>query len=528
MLFAKNNRKISLTPTLKWVLGYIASLLCAIGLGYFWRVFFAYNKISSLALTLLLCAFQSVIFICIFAISHFVKSFDLRAAIAVFLLGTVFVFVTPPLQVPDENVYFMRAYSMSEGHFDFDAEREYPNDVNNLLSHFSFAWVKAHNHNPITHTEGVADAIIDYHNNIAEGTQYSVVKEPVMFMILPFIPQAVGIFIAKLLGFTALGAMYGGRLVNLLFYTVCCYFAFKNCKRYKSVFVAVALLPLCLFIAGSNSYDAGLLGLSYFVISYYCKDKITDKDMLLFYAAFAYLCAVKANNLLFLVFPLCLPPTAWKCKYKKWQSVLLALASAGALMLCFEAYSRAFMHNYGTIARMIDGVAPMEQLKFVFSNIPRFCAITLGTLYENSFFVFDMGKFGNIDLILPLVSGGSVVMLMLSASLSVHEKSTLNTKSSLGLFGISCTYIASVLAAMYITYTPLYMAKIIGIQPRYFLPAFLMLTILLCALLSRVMYVKRETYKSAELLCLCCASAFALFSVISIFQSYYIGPVAGN
>lgn len=42
------------------------------------------------------------------------------------------------------------------------------------------------------------------------------VSEPVSFLVIPFLPGAVGMALARLLGFGALGCLYGGRIVNLL------------------------------------------------------------------------------------------------------------------------------------------------------------------------------------------------------------------------------------------------------------------------------------------------------------------------
>ena len=45
------------------------------------------------------------------------------------------------------------------------------------------------------------------------------VTEPISFLILPFLPGALGMALARLFGLGALGCLYGGRLVNLLAYT---------------------------------------------------------------------------------------------------------------------------------------------------------------------------------------------------------------------------------------------------------------------------------------------------------------------
>lgn len=62
------------------------------------------------------------------------------------------------MQTPDETDHYLRIYAISMGHFDFDAARGYPEDVNELVAAFPGAWVNAHTspvsaRSPDTHAE---------------------------------------------------------------------------------------------------------------------------------------------------------------------------------------------------------------------------------------------------------------------------------------------------------------------------------------------------------------------------------------
>ena len=50
----------------------------------------------------------------------------------------------PPMQTPDETDHYLRTYAISMGRFDFDAQRGYPEDVDELVAAFPGAWVNAH------------------------------------------------------------------------------------------------------------------------------------------------------------------------------------------------------------------------------------------------------------------------------------------------------------------------------------------------------------------------------------------------
>ena len=82
---------------------------------------------------------------------------------------------------------------------------------------------------------------------------------------------------------------------------------------------------------------------------------------------------------------------------------------------------------------------------------------------------------------------------------------------------------ASSMTAMYITYTPVSMVRIVGLQARYFLPVFLVLALLAVAPLRRVLVPRLDTGRGEQLGCVLFA-AHALLGSILLFQHYFVGP----
>ena len=365
------------------------------------------------------------------------------------------------MQAPDESTHFLRANAVSMGRFDFDYNRTYPADVNALLAAFPGSYVNANTTFWLEHDEaglltgggssenyaikqladgtrtGIADGFGRY-AALCESSDAPSVAEPQMFQVLPYLPQALCMAAARLLGFGALGQLYAGRLANLAVYAALCWLALRNCRRYQTVFLAVMLLPLGLFIAASANYDALVLGCYYLAASYYCKDEITDKDLAVFAAAFLLMNAVKPYiNLLWLVLPLILPKKAWKARFKKWQvaAVLLVVAVAAVTKLV-DWYGAALRYNYPAVERYLgDAVNQMEQLKFVLANLPRTFMVFVGSLYERGLFLGELGTFGAMDLSIPVVQLLSVLMLCLGAALAVHEKKQPDAQERSRAFG---------------------------------------------------------------------------------------------
>ena len=533
-----------------WAAGAGVSVIAAVILMYYWRVFYYLDARGVAAMPLYGTAAGLVLLgvLAVWICLRFVKTLDARAAVAVFLCGVLFCFANPPLQTPDETNHFLRSYSLSLGRFNFDADRMYPEDVAKLVESFPGAYVASHTSqgmgtdgdgNPVSYTtagyalkqrdengpvEGIADGFAAYFDGEPAQKQ---IGEPYFFMTVSMLPQALGIAAARLVGFKALGCMYAARLANLAAYALLCWLALKNCRRYKPVFLAFMLLPLSLYMAASVSYDATLLGFYYLVASFYCKDEITDSDIHWFIFSFIMMNLAKPYiNLLWLVLPIVLPHSAWKTRWKKWQLALTCLVGGFAIGKFFDWYGVAFRHNYPYVGRQIAGAAEVPQLMGILRNPLRYASVLLGSFYENDFFIGKLGLFGALDLEVGFISWASPLILLFAAALSVHEKSSLKLKPALGLGALSIVYIAGAATAMYITSTPVGMIRIIGMQARYFLPAFLMLFVLLAALLSHVLEPRLEAgQKKAHALALGTSAAFGALGAVLLFQHYFIGPV---
>lgn len=544
-----NSTKKHLPKGAVWALACLLVVGVSMALVYYWRVFYYLDArgVDAMPLFLGLVAI-GLLCVGVVALSTKAKAFEGKAALFMAVCGVLFCFANPPLQTPDEAAHFLRSYSLSQGRFDFDAERLYPDDVAKLMESFPGAWVSAHTSQGLTtDTEGneivystagyglkqrgengtvesIADGFADYFDGEPAQTK---IGEPIFFMTISMLPQALGIFLVRIFGANALTCMYAARLANLAAYVVLCYFALKNCKRYKPVFLSFMLLPLSLYMAASVSYDATLLGFYYLVASFYCKDEITDKDIVVFFAAFVMMNIAKPYiNLLWILLPLVLPKSAWKTRFKKWQVAAVSVATALALTRFFEWYGVAFRSNYPDFGRVSGGANMLEQLQFILQNPLRFLAVLAGTLYENNFYIGQMGTFGALDMPIAFINVASPFVLLFAAALSTHEKSSLKLKPALGLGTLSVAYIGAALSALYITWTPVGMVRVIGFQARYLLPAFLMLFVLLAALLSHVLEPRLVAGQKKPLnLTLGVSASFAVISAILLFQHYFIGPV---
>ena len=248
------------------VLGVVAS--------YCWRVFYGLDArgLAPLAVTGFCVGLAVLAGAAALALRR-VQDFAKKGAACILLCGALFAFANPPMQTPDETDHYLRTYAISMGRFDFDATRGYPMDVDELVAAFPGAWVNAHTSagvgtDPDTkaeqpyntagyalkqygkdgRVESIWDSFTQYINWEKRDSEADSVTEPISFLILPFLPGALGMALARLFGLGALGCLYGGRLVNLLAYTALCYAALRSAHKCKPAFLCIMLMPMSLYM----------------------------------------------------------------------------------------------------------------------------------------------------------------------------------------------------------------------------------------------------------------------------------------
>lgn len=545
------NKNINLLshPAFRWGLAAVAAVVVGVLWAYYWRVFFYLDSRVSPLVPTLGCAALCLLVVLAAAGLRRLRTLPAKGAVCLLLCGALFCFANPPLQTPDETDHYLRTYAISMGRFDFDYDRTYPDDVAALVEAFPGGWVNAHTSvgvgtDPDTGEEKPYDtagyALKQYGSDGAiesitdSFAQYFATKdtpaedpvhEPVSFLILPFVPGAIGMAVARLLGFGALGCLYGGRLGNLLAYTAICWLALRQAQKYRPALLGVMLLPLSLFMGSSLSYDATLLACYYLMISLLLRDEWSTGTAGLYLVTCLFVSVAKPYlNLLWVVLFLLVPLRAWRAKGRRWHWTLGALAGSLAVTMATETYGRVLRYHYPVIARQGgEAVSGMEQLMFVLSNPLRSVATFWGTLCENEFFIGQLGLFGWKDLPIQALNLLGPVMLLLAALLCAPQTQTLGRRRGAGLGVFAAVYALGAIAAMYITYTPVAMVRVVGLQARYFLPVFLILTLLVIPVLRR-MLVPTVSTERAERLAVPLFAAHALFGAVLLFQHYYVGP----
>ncbi len=483
-----------------WVLPVAGALMLApvsLFFVYTMRVYYGFDMFPEL----FMYAFAYLFSLTCYALFYFTtkyseKNLPLAAFWLILFCGVLFALANPPLQAPDEHYHFWRIYTMAGGELNFDMGRVMPHDLNVLMAEFPPFYTYYHSGEvaltPLEH-------IFRYFERLKESG-FPNSGESYAFSLIPYIPAALLVAPFKALGANALICLYIARVANALVYALICFLALKNLKVNRGLFLVFMMMPLTLFLAGSSSYDSPMIACIFLLFSLVFTDSFTKRHFLLAAVLTGFITYLKPNNFL-LVVPIMFAKN-WQCGFTsgllKGRSLprLTLPIAGGAVYLILSGITNlqvTYFSNMVEIARN-DSVDPMAQLEFIFNNLPAAAAIMFGTVFENTFFITQLGLFGWLDTNISFTTVFSVVLLLLF-TISYDSKQYLHRFFTPTLFIVSLAYAASVVVAIYLVHTPAEMGQVIGLQARYFLPTYFGLLICLGQLLQR--WVKPYTLSPA-------------------------------
>lgn len=180
------------------------------------------------------------------------------------LFGASMAVIMPPLLVPDEASHFYRAFQISEGNIYSDnhggktggwlpREVSFVGGAQSVPADFKF--------NPSTIDDGFSKKI-----NYDDRT-FSAFNNTAVYSPISYIPQTLAIFIGKILDTSPLAMLYLGRFLNLMFFISLTYLAIRLLPFGKWALAVIALLPMMIQQAASQSSDVMVISLGFISVS---------------------------------------------------------------------------------------------------------------------------------------------------------------------------------------------------------------------------------------------------------------------
>jgi uncharacterized membrane protein len=389
------------------------------------------------------------------------------------VFGCAYVVVTPPFQVPDEGAHFRRSFATSEGHIVCLKKVDETGDVQPVaLTRLEDPYRRFFRH----HEEKITpEQIFECRSVSVDGAEREFVafSNTAIHPPLPYLPQAAGILLARLLSGSALACFYAGRLANLLVTVTLIFLAIRTTPVGRWTFTALALLPMTLALAASVSSDALTIALSFLFVAQVLElamnssDTITDRSV----AALALLsAAIGFAKQAYFFLPFCyfmIPSARFGGTIRYLTRGVIV---SGACLFSVAAWSYVVRGIYSP-ADLSNGMNPWEQFRLMRNDPLEFLHTLARTLPWTPLYAEEfVGWLGPMDIRLPgWVYICELTVLLTVAICDFGPRPGLRARQVVVAAGVLCTVTLSLLVIIHLTWDPVG-ARNISLQGRYFIP----------------------------------------------------------
>jgi uncharacterized membrane protein len=388
------------------------------------------------------------------------------------IFGIPWTLVTPPFQAPDEDLHFCRAWQLSEGHL---FGREYQGVRGDSLPVSLIETITRINPGLRFHSKEQRQDPARIRFYLKQPLQSGVrafypFPTSVIYPPTAYLPQIIGITAARLLGLSALAAMYLGRLCNLLVWLALIYTAIRITPMGQWLFLLIAVMPMHLFLAASLSQDAAINGLFFLLLAAFLRlarqpyplpAKKIAAVMLLTLLLSLSKPGFAIVSLLYLLLPL---PPAGQRKVHYLRLVVL-VAGSYALSSAWYALSQPNLDWNAPFA------AYARQRSLLLSDPFYFISAFFRSLWTFKYFYIrsHIGQLGWLDTVLPLDIIGIFLLMIVAAAFLNHRGDLSPRQKALLAVVLSILFVQTFLG-LWLVCSPLAGPYIHGMSGRYLIP----------------------------------------------------------
>ena len=468
------------------------------------------------ALKYLIVAIIITVFVAMLGSLLMMKKRKIASAFAVmtFFIGCIYIFVLPPFTVPDESAHIVTVYSKSSKLLGKEVTDEGGKVIAD--SNMGLYFIREEYPTKESYIRFVKGAL---GKNSDVITTKESLANPLNVKAVGYIPQIVGVSIARILKGSGEQILLIGRLFALLWYCFVMYFAIQIFPLNKMILFAVGLLPMTMQQVCSFSYDSVLLGLCFFLISYilwliYTKEVVELKDVLILVCVVSGIVMIKYIYIPIIGLLLFIPKHKVNFRVDRKK---IAVSMFGMLSM-FEIGSKMTLITEAAAKNMqirSDGLYKYS-IGYVISNLGDTLIVVTRTVFEKiSFFVESMiaNPLGWVEIQLPnIIVLGFAIVLIFSAI--PNHRSPKITKRMMVTAGFIVVIVSGlVLAAMLISYTYVGADTILGVQGRYFLPV---LPLVLLIVQGNKNIIVKNSIESELILAIIGLQLYTIWSIVSV------------
>jgi len=322
--------------------------------------------------------------------------------------GIVFLFLTPPFQVPDEYNHFYRAYQISEGNI---ISPIINNSYNGFLPESMIKTCILNTHIPF-HPEN-KQKISDIFSAIKiplnpDKRDFIFFGNTASYSPINYIAASIAMLLGRLFHLPPIILMYLGRLFNLIVWILLVYLSIKITPFFKWFLFLLALTPMSLFEAASLSPDSFTNALCFFLLAFFLRcsydenKKMESKDIFILFLLFIFISLLKSSVYLPLTLFIFLIP---KEKFGSNKKYFLIIISLFLMSIVFALVWFSLIKDVVNIP-LHDGIKVNhfnEQLVFLLNNPFQYTLILLRTIRGMYLHILRqfIGVLGWLDTPLP-------------------------------------------------------------------------------------------------------------------------------
>ena len=302
-----------------------------------------------------------------------------------------------------------------------------------------------------------------------------------------YLPQAIGISIAKLLDLNVIWILWLGRICNLICYAGLISLAIRRTPIFKMPMLAVSCIPIAIYQAASISIDSMIIGLAILAIAYFIymlkspEKSLEMKNVIVFTIICLLLGLCKITYLAFIFLILLVPRANFKFS-KVNLSYLASISAVSIIGVLWSRYStHALLHSWRSKLNYVDASSQINYLMhhpyFSVKFLTQIFTTDLGDMLYGVFNFFNAASLYHYSDTYYLIV--AMILIFLTCILVFYpEKSKFSLKTRIGtLLVLLIVYVGTCFIQL-LTWASIGFTNL-GINTRYFVPLFAFIPIIL-------------------------------------------------
>ncbi len=457
------------------------------------------GKITLLTAIIIIIAILLILLLAFSLTGNYIKNFILIALAMGFILSMIM----PINNQLDEKRHFLSAYNLSYANINFN--KPIINEgVQSIPQKLNFEKFNVYFHKKYEPTF------------LEEYELEDISSIPAAYNPIQYLPSAIGIYMARLLGGSIADIYYAGRFFNLIGYIGLVVLTLKILPYKKKSFYVIFLMPMLLALASVYSVDGIMVGvislwIAYCLKLYEQKEKITGKQLFILLGIFTLIGTLKSMSYLPIALFIFIIPIRKILKENK--KYLVPIILLGIVSVTINIGITLYLQSDQLSDPRVENTNAMQQIEYIKEEPIEYIKI-LGKHIKTTLTEFSALSYLNG----PMFFGNDfdnifLILLLFLFYTGITDDSKNLSKKTKWIAIITFFIVLSITSTLlYISYTPLQGKTIQGYQLRYIFP--IISLIVICLSSEKIKNQKSE--KKDCLFTTCFMVCFLVFSIYGL------------